>query len=156
MGAALFYHLTRGPVEQTLVPLLDRSLARGWRVVLRGTDPERMDWLDHYLWQGPEDGFLPHGRAGGPHDADQPVLLTCDASIPNAAHCLMTLDGADVSADEVNRLERTCIFFDGTSDAALNAARAQWKSLTDAGCAAQYWSEDTGRWEMKAEKTAPA
>ncbi|MCW8843703.1 MAG: DNA polymerase III subunit chi, partial [Rhodobacteraceae bacterium] len=32
--------------------------------------------------------------------------------------------------------------------------RGQWKSLTDAGCAAQYWSEESGRWEKKAEKAA--
>ena len=31
-------------------------------------------------------------------------------------------------------------------------ARVQWKTLTDAGCSAQYWSEESGRWEKKAEK----
>ena len=30
-------------------------------------------------------------------------------------------------------------------------ARGQWKALTGAGCAAEYWSEESGRWEKKAE-----
>jgi DNA polymerase-3 subunit chi len=156
VGAAYFYHLTRGPLERTLPMLLDRSLANGWRVVVRGTDPARMDWLDQKLWLGPEEQFMPHGLAGGPHDALQPVLLTCGSETPNDAACLMAVDGAEVAAEEVQRLERVCILFDGNDDAALQAARGQWKALTDAGCAAQYWSEESGRWEMKAEKvTAP-
>lgn len=49
-------------------------------------------------------------------------------------------------------MERVCVLFDGNDDLALNRARGQWKALTDAGCAAQYWSEESGRWEKKAEK----
>jgi DNA polymerase-3 subunit chi len=52
----------------------------------------------------------------------------------------------------VQRLERVCILFDGNATASLDAARVQWKALTDAGCSAQYWSEASGRWEKKAEK----
>jgi DNA polymerase-3 subunit chi len=63
----------------------------------------------------------------------------------------MCIDGADVAPEEVLALERVCILFDGNDDAALNVARAQWKALTGAGCSAQYWSEDSGRWEKKAE-----
>ena len=74
MGNALFYHLTRSPAESLLPVLIGKSLAAGWQVELRGTDPARMERLDLHLWQG--DGFLPHGLAGGPNDARQPVLLT--------------------------------------------------------------------------------
>ena len=139
MGAALFYHLTRGPLERTLPQLLAKARAAGWRVAVRGTDAGRMEWLDERLWLGPEDGFLPHGLAGGKHDADQPVLLT---TAP---------DRAEVAPDEVTRLERVCVLFDGNDAAAVDRARGQWRALTQAGCAAQYWSEESGRWEKKAE-----
>lgn len=152
MGAAYFYHLTRRPLEQTLPLLLDKARAAGWRIVVRGSDAGRLDWLDEKLWQGAEDGFLPHGRAGGPHDADQPILLTTTAEAPNAPACLMTVDGAEVTPEEVTALERVCILFDGFDPEALNRARGQWKTLTTAGCSAQYWSEESGRWEKKAEK----
>jgi DNA polymerase-3 subunit chi len=151
MGAAYFYHLTRQPVEVTLPMLLDKALAAGWRVAVRGTDPARMDWLDQKLWLGPEDGFLPHGLAGGPRDADQPVLLTTGPEAGNNPSCVMTIDGAEIGSEEVQALERVCILFDGHDGAALQAARGQWKALTEAGCSAQYWSEESGRWEKKAE-----
>lgn len=151
MGAAYFYHLTRRPLEATLPMLVGKAFQAGWRVAVRGVDPGRMDWLDQKLWQGPEEGFLPHGLAGGPHDADQPVLLTTASDMPNAAACLMTVDGAGVEPDEVQRLERVCILFDGNDPDAVQVARGQWKALTGAGCSAQYWSEESGRWEKKAE-----
>ena len=64
----------------------------------------------------------------------------------------MTVDGAEITAAEVTSLERVCVLFDGNDDVALQTARAQWKSLTDAGCSAQYWSEESGRWDKKAER----
>ncbi len=152
MGAAYFYHLTQRPLEAALPVLIDRALGQGWRVAVRGTDPARMDWLDRKLWLGPDEQFLPHGLAGGPHDADQPVLLTCKAEAPNAATCLMAIDNADVTPDETKALERVCILFDGGNDQAVEQARAQWRTLTDAGVSAQYWSEESGRWEKKAER----
>lgn len=151
MGAAYFYHLTQKPLEATLPMLLGKALGAGWRVAVRGTDAARMDWLDQKLWLGPEEGFLPHGLAGGPHDAAQPVLLTVAAEAANDPQCLMTIDGADVAPDEVQRLERVCVLFDGNDPAAVDAARGQWRNLTGAGCSAQYWSEESGRWEKKAE-----
>jgi DNA polymerase-3 subunit chi len=151
MGAAYFYHLTRAPLEATLPALLARSRAAGWRVAVRGTDAARIAWLDEKLWLDGDGDFLPHGVAGGPFDADQPVLLTTGTGVPNGAACLMAIDGAEVSPAEVAAMERVCILFDGNDDAAVAQARVQWKALTGAGCAAAYWSEESGRWEKKAE-----
>ncbi|MDJ0629864.1 MAG: DNA polymerase III subunit chi [Rhodobacter sp.] len=151
MGEVYFYHLTRTPLEATLPTLLGKARAAGWRIAVRGTSPDRMDWLDEKLWLGPEEGFLPHGRAGGPFDADQPVLLTTGGEAANAPDCLMAVDGAEVTGDEVQALARVCILFDGNDPTAVEAARGQWRSLTAAGCAAQYWSQESGTWAKKAE-----
>lgn len=150
MGAAYFYHLTQRPLEATLPMLLDKARGAGWRVAVRGSEAARLDWLDQKLWLGPEEAFLPHGIAGGPHDALQPILLTTGAA-GNDPQCLMTIDGAEVTSAEVQALERVCVLFDGNDPEALDRARGQWKALTGAGCAAQYWSEASGRWEKKAE-----
>lgn len=152
MGAAFFYHLTRRPLEATLPMLLGKAREAGWRVAVRGVAPERMEWLDEKLWLGPEEAFLPHGLASQPHAARQPVLLTVAADCPNDPHCLMSIDGAGVTAEEVQRLERVCVLFDGNDESAVQVARGQWKALTEAGVSAQYWSEASGRWEKKAEK----
>ncbi|PTW50133.1 DNA polymerase III subunit chi [Rhodovulum kholense] len=149
MGQALFYHLTRAPLEDTLPMLLDKALKHGMRVAVRGTDRDRLARLDDRLWLG--DGFLPHGMAGTGFDADQPVLLTAEATLPNGARCLMAVDGAEVTPDETRALDRVCILFDGTDPAAVERARGQWRLISGAGLAAQYWSEESGRWQKKAE-----
>ena len=151
MGAAYFYHLTRNPLEVTLPILLGKARQAGWKIAVRGGDPGRLEWLDEKLWLGPDDGFLPHGLAGGAHDALQPILLTTGADAPNGASCVMAVDGAQVAPEEVEALDRVCILFDGTDPEAVQHARGQWKALTSAGCKAQYWSEESGRWEKKAE-----
>jgi DNA polymerase-3 subunit chi len=148
MGEAYFYHLTRAPLEETLRVLLEKALAQPWRVAVRGRTDGALDRLDAALWLG--EGFLPHGRAGGPHDADQPVLLTTGAA-GNAPDCLVSVEGADVTAEEAARHARVMILFDGHDAGAVEAARAQWRSLTGAGVAAKYWSEASGRWKMQAE-----
>jgi DNA polymerase-3 subunit chi len=150
MGAAYFYQLRDSPLEVTLPMLIGKARGVGWRVLVRAPDPLVLKRLDDVMWQGPEDGFAPHGLAGGPHDAQQPVLL---GNVPSDGFgCLMSVAGADVSEGEVAALERVCILFDGYDDAALSHARGQWKALTDAGCAAQYWAQEDGRWTKKAEK----
>lgn len=151
MGAVYFYHLTQRPVEDTLAVLLGKARQAGWRVAVRGTDPDRLAWLDEKLWLGADDGFLPHGLAGGPHDADQPILLATGPTKANNPSCVMSVDSADVTPEEINGMERVCILFDGHDDMAMQRARRQWKTLTGAGCSAQYWSEEAGRWEMKRE-----
>ena len=150
MGEAYFYHLTRAPLEVTLATLVGKSLQAGWRVAVRGRTDDLLDRLDAQLWLKPDDGFLPHGRAGGPHDAAQPVLLTKDAAT-NDPTCIVSVEGADVSAEDVSAMARVMVLFDGHDEAALQTARAQWKALTGAGVAAKYWSEESGKWEMKAQ-----
>ena len=148
MGSALFYHLTRSGAAQLLPMLIGKSLQAGWRVELRGRDRARQVALDEALWQG--EGFLPHGLAGGPHDACQPALLTVEGqAAANAPRCLIALDGAEVTGAECAGLERACIVFDGNDPEALERARVQWRALKEAGVAAEYWSEADGRWERK-------
>ncbi len=146
MGAVYFYHMTQSPVEVTLPQLLGKARGAGWRVVVRGRDPETLARLDATLWDG--DGFLPHGLAGGAHDADQPILLTTGAEHDA---CLVSLEGAEINPDEVKASERAMILFDGANGDAVAHARTQWKLLTEGGCSAQYWAQEDGSWIKKAE-----
>ena len=151
MGAVFFYHLTRTPVEVTLKQLLEKARSAGWTVAVRGTDEKQLDWLDEKLWLGGDEEFLAHGRAGSDHDVMQPILLTSSTDAANSPDCVMSISGADVSAEEVNQLARVCLLFDGNDDAQLDHARGQWRKLSDAGCKAEYWSQESGSWAKKAE-----
>lgn len=150
MGAVYFYHMTRTPLETTLPVLLERSLAAGWRVLVRAPAQEDVARLDELLWLRPEDGFLPHGVAGGESDTDHPVLVT-DSDAPTDRAAVVSVDGAALTPDEVTACQRTMILFDGRDPSAVERARGQWRELTGAGCAAQYWSQESGKWEKKAE-----
>ncbi len=148
MGAAYFYRLDRRSLEVTLATLIGKSLEAGWRVAVLAREDSLLERLDRQLWLG--DGFLPHGVAGGPNDREQPVLLTTGEP-GNDPACLISVDGADVGVGEVAAKERVCILFDGADADAVAHARAQWRTLTEAGAEAQYWAEEQGRWIMKAE-----
>jgi DNA polymerase-3 subunit chi len=154
MGTVMFYQLLQSAAEDTLAVNAPRALVQGWRVMVRGTDAARLDRLDAALWlRGGDESFLPHGVAGGPHDADQPVLLGLGAPV-NGARVLALVDGATATDAEIAAMERVWVLFDGNDEARLQAARGQWKEVTAAGHAAQYWSEERGRWEKKAESPA--
>ena len=145
--SVFFYHLTRSPLERALPALLSRALGQGWRVALRAPE-DRLEELDEMLWRVPEDGFLPHGRAGTGRDERHPVLLTTGG--PDGRECLVAACGAGLEAEEAGAVERAMLVFDGRDADQLGAARARWKAITGAGVEAQYWSEEGGKWERKA------
>ena len=151
MADVLFYHLTQSPVEAALPPILAKTLERGWRALVRGTDGGRLRRLDEVLWTRSDSDFLPHGLAGGDHDAAQPVLLSDSGDNANGAQVLVLIDGARVDPSAASGFERICLMFDAQDEGQLNAARADWKAVSGAGLPAQYWAQDGGRWVKKAE-----
>lgn len=152
MGTAMFYHLTHSGPEEVLALILPRARGAGWRVMLRSPNADRRERLDAKLWLEPEDGFVPHGLEGGGSDRDQPVLIGQGPAVNNAQGVVL-LDGAEPMLGE-ETLERLWVLFDGNDEAAIQGARGIWVQMTGLGMAAQYWSEETGRWVMKSEKPA--
>ena len=120
-AVAVFYHLTRAGLDDTVTTTVTRAMGQGWRVMLRCPDRGLLEHLDDKLWLGPEDGFLAHGIEGGPADADQPVLLG-SGPIVNAARGLILLAGAKVDRSELDGLDRVWLMFDGADDAAVQHA----------------------------------
>lgn len=149
MTEVLFYHLQNSPLEQSLPKLLEASLKREWRVVVKVGEAERLEPLANELWTYRPDSFLPHGTAEDGAEADQPIFLTSGDENPNAAQVLFLVHGA--TPGPLEAYNRCVLMFDGRNDDALNAARAQWKDLKAAGHDATYWQQtDTGGWEKKA------
>ncbi len=148
MGAVKFYHLTGRSLSEAARPILTQALAQGWRVMLRGAEREVLEQLDLQLWLEPKDGFLPHGLEGGEHDAVQPVLLGQGAAA-NDPKAVMLLAGVPVDAAEAGAMERVWLLFEGADERQMQAARAEWKAVVASGLVAEYWSDASGRWEMK-------
>jgi len=144
-----FYHLERSGPEEVLPELLEKTLARGWRALVRSSDGERLTSLDQSLWTWRETSFLPHGRADQAEPERQPVLLATDETNPNQAQCLFLLDGA--VPENPDGFERVIVMFDGQDESAVNAARRLWKQLNVSPRTVSYWRQSPeGRWEKKA------
>jgi DNA polymerase-3 subunit chi len=143
-----FYHLERSGLDQVLPELLERTLARGWRALVRSTQAERIEHLDGWLWAYRDDSFLPHGLAEEPHAAAQPVLLTTGFDNPNSADVLFLLEGAE--AGSLDGFTRCIVLFDGRDDGALAAARAQWSVIKKSGLPVSYWRQMARGWEKQA------
>jgi DNA polymerase-3 subunit chi len=150
VAEVLFYHLTAAPIDATLPDLLERSLARGWRALVRTGSEAALRFLDDRLWTFRDDAFLPHGVAGGRDAARQPVLLTLGRDNVNRADVLMLTLGARAEIDEMASFARTCVIFEGFDAAAVETARADWRAVVAAGLPAKYWAQDAGRWVQRA------
>ena len=150
MTEVLFYHLQGQKLEGVLPALLEKSLERGWRVVVQGASEERIDALDAHLWTWRDDGFLPHGTWREPEAAAQPVLLTVNDGNPNAANVRFLIEGAAIPAD-AEAYQRIVLLFDGDDEDAVAAARGHWTEAKAKGFDATYWQpDDRGRWVKKA------
>ena len=152
MTEVLFYHLERQTLEQVLPRLVQASLGRDWRVVVKAGSLERIQALNTHLWTWADDVFLPHAAAGDARftefAADQPVWLTHEDDVPNDAQVLVLVDGA--AHDDLSRFERCVFIFDGNDETALATARADWSRLKVEGFALTYWQQSpAGKWEKR-------
>ena len=144
-----FYHLERTGLDQALPELLQKTLARGWRALVRSPNRDRVEHLDGWLWSFRDDAFLPHGMADEPQASRQPVLLSAAPENLNDAHALFLID--DAEPGPLDGFERCIVLFDGRDESMAAAARRRWTEFKTAGCPVSYWRQNAqGRWEKQA------
>ncbi len=149
MTEVLFYHLRDQSIERVLPPLLEKSLERGWRVVVQSTTQERAEALDAHLWTYADDSFLPHATSRAGDVQDQPIVLSVEDDNPNGASVRFLIDNAALPAD-IDRYERLVLVFNGDDGEALDAARQAWKDCKARGLEVTYWQADErGRWQRR-------
>src|SRR5262249_28159427 len=142
MTETLFYHLERRALEEVLPGLVEKSLERGWRAVIRTDSAERSEALDNLLWTYDDQSLLAHAQSGDGEAAGQPVLITVEDENPNGAKILFCVGGAtpaDWGGTNLSALARIVLLFDGRDSAALAAARDAWKSAKASGHDVTYW-----------------
>ncbi|CAN7351150.1 DNA polymerase III subunit chi [Phenylobacterium sp. LjRoot219] len=139
-----FYHLESTSLDQALPELLEKTLARGWKAIVRTRQPERIEHLDGWLWSYRDDSFLPHAPDAEPGAARQPVLLTSGFDNPNRADALFLVDGAEPG--ELTGYTRCVVLFDGADEDQLVTARGQWTAIKAKGFAVSYWRQQGRGW----------
>lgn len=143
-----FYHLTKTPLEVVLPKMLERTLERGQRAVIMAGSEERVEALNGHLWTYRDRSFLPHGSDKDGFPEDQPIWLTASDDSRNGAQVLFLTDGA--ASARLAEYEICAVLFDGTDETAVEAARAQWRELKNAGHRVTYWQQDArGGWEKE-------
>ena len=149
MTEVLFYHLQNMSVEAVLPPLLEKSLERGWRVVVQSTSEERADALDAHLWTYRDDSFLPHATWRAGDAAEQPILLAVAEANPNGAHVRFLIDNAALPQDCAS-YARMVLLFNGDDAEALASARGAWTDCKSRGFEVTYWQADEqGKWRRR-------
>jgi len=149
MTEVLFYHLQDMTVENVLPPLLEKSLERGWRVVVQSTSEERADALDAHLWTYRDDSFLPHATWRVNDAADQPIVLAIEGGNPNGANVRFLIDNAALP-EYAQGYERMVLLFNGDDPDALAIARTVWTDCKARGFDVTYWQADErGRWQKR-------
>jgi DNA polymerase III subunit chi len=149
MTEVLFYHLQDMTVENVLPPLLEKSIERGWRVIVQSTSEERAEALDAHLWTYREDSFLPHATWRVADAEDQPIILAVEDGNPNRANVRFLVDNAPLPADS-ELYDRVVLLFNGDDADALAAARRSWSDCKARGFDVTYWQADErGRWQRR-------
>ena len=150
MTEILFYHLQGQKLEGVLPALLEKSIERGWKVIVQGASEERIEALDAHLWTYRDDGFLAHGTWSEPDAGAQPVLLTVNDGNPNGSNVRFLIEGAPMPAD-AESYQRIVLLFNGEDEDAVAEARCAWANAKAKGYDATYWQPDEqGRWAKKA------
>lgn len=147
MTETLFYHLERRSLDAVLPDLIEKTLKRGWRALIKTESAERSDAIDSLLWTYDEQSFLPHAQLGDGKPERQPVLITMEDGNPNAAQVLFLVGGAAPPAwggEPASGFSRIVLVFDGRDDSALGRARAAWQAAKNAGHDLTYWKEGQG------------
>ena len=157
MTEVRFYHLQRARLEEVLPVILERCHQRGERVLVLAGSNERVEALAALLWTYRPESFLPHGTAKDGEAARQPIYLadspgetdSAPNGAPNGAQVLILSDGARHA--RVGDFKLVCELFDGHDEAAVAAARTQWKACKEAGHAVVYFQQgDNGKWQETA------
>src|ERR1700759_4976591 len=102
MTEVLFYHLQDMLLENVLPPLLEKSLERGWRVVVQSTSEERTEPLNAHLGTYRDDSFLPHATWRAGDAQDQPIVLAVAEANPNKANVRFLVDSAALPPDSAS------------------------------------------------------
>ncbi len=154
MSDVLFYHLERRLWDDVLPGLVEKTLARGWRALIRADTADRADAIDTHLWAYHEESFIPHAQLGDGDAARQTVLITVEPGNPNAADVLFLIGGATAPVwddAQTKAFTRIVLMFDGRDSEALTKARSAWKAAKSADHDVTYWKESpSGKWEKQA------
>ncbi len=113
--------------EQALARLVAWHQGRGRRVLVLAADEQEAQELDRLLWTYDQASFLPHALAGGPDEAQEPVLIASQPGNANAATVQVLCAPAQEAAPGVEHL---ILLVPAEEGPELLASRQRYKDLS--------------------------
>ena len=135
-----FYHLEASTLEGALPNLLEKTLEKGWRALIK-MPASRLQDLDEFLWTYRDEAFLPHGREDEPQADLQPILLSSETQSAKGFDAVFLIDGADL--EDLDGVSRTIVMINGRSEDDVKRERGRWKVLKDQGANLAYYQQDS-------------
>ena len=149
MPEVRFYHLTATTAQQALPKLLEKTLERDKRAVVKLPDEDSVTQWNEYLWSHDPGSFLPHGSIKDPDPDTQPIFLTHVDENPGRAEYLFLAEGA--KREDLSLFDMCAILFNGNDEEAVAEARRTWKALREQAYELTYWQQDeNGKWGKNA------
>ena len=148
MAEYWFYHLEASTLEGVLPGLLEKTLEKGWRALVKMPEAQLAE-LDNFLWTFRDDAFLPHGRHDEPQAELQPILLSATTDSAKGFDAVFLLGGTSIA--DIDGVSRTMVMINGRSQEDVTRERGRWKDLKASGASLAFYQQDErGRWEKKA------
>ena len=143
-----FYYLEASTLEGVLPGLLEKTLEKGWRALVKMPEAQLAE-LDNFLWTFRDDAFLPHGRHDEPQAELQPILLSATTDSAKGFDAVFLLGGTSIA--DIDGVSRTMVMINGRSQEDVTRERGRWKDLKASGASLAFYQQDErGRWEKKA------
>jgi DNA polymerase-3 subunit chi len=124
-----FYFNAQDPL-QVACRLAGKALAQRKRLLIYAPQGDTAQRIDRLLWTWPATGFLPHCFAHDAIASDTPLLITADATAPEAGELLLNLDQA--CPPHFERFERLLEVV-GQDDDARRLGRERYRFYRDRG-----------------------
>ncbi len=135
-----FYQLSTSSAEAALPLIARAAMKAGERMLVVSADEAQLAAIGDALWSRLPESFLAHGKAGEPHAARQPILLSTEVAPENGAKFLALADGVWREGE----FERTFLLF---GEANVQAARDCWRMLgTRESVERRFWKQDGPKW----------
>lgn len=114
-------------INEALFRLAARHWREGRRMVVLAQDQPQAQEVDRLLWTFDPASFIPHALAGGPDQAQEPILVATDAANLNQAQVLIMLAACQPSTDHLADYDHLIDFVPAEPGRELDAARERYR-----------------------------
>ena len=149
------FYKAKGELDKLVFPLLEKSIAINWRVLVKCNDAEVVEDLWGKLWFQPGNKFIPIGKLGDSFESDHPVLLSEEMSELNQANSLILYEGTSYANYDLSNYHRVMVVFNQEDSTQLKQSRELWKQFSTFKKPMVLFDRKNTKWEVASKLHQP-